>query len=1137
MLKSGYVEMLEDRQIFPSLVVGSSLNKSNENEAKITPVNFDLAVRRYATFRHRKSGLVLFTKSAERKFISASEFMAYAKSAGSISYLSNLLIEGEVTFGAGENVTGVECSNLQFLDGILFDHCIVSSAFRFEHCQFLGTFGAPGTRFHSQVAVKHSEIFAVTDIFQSAKDEAIAPYTALDLDSVSIDSGLSLECLTVHASVSCRHLTVRSDANLSGMRVLPLVEENWWRANKQPAFWAAPLSDSVLFDLQRSSFAGSLNLGIWVDRVQARKSSGRRVTVCGDCRFDTMSVGKSLILEGLAVVKSDEEKVDREKFQYGVSARTLSMSNVMVKGNIQSWEYDSSDPTGATINPPLLIDGLIDLKWSKVDGYVDLRGSHVTGDLDCTGMRAAWLTLEHSRLSDVDSSHEARHKADEISWAQYSILDPASRISPVGTAPEKWIDQFVERMSVVQGDLNLGNAIIPGGVNLRGASIGGTVFVYLGAELGLMSALPCFGIYTEFPETTDESGAKRRVPIKRTVVKQSASLGRLSIRDSTIAGPVNLWGAQIRGAVSQRKSVVAKPVIDISTSSIKGGLYLHARSSWEGQDVLHKLLNPYNQEGPKYDWVDHLGEGIKDKSIREMAESYLWQTVPDVFHATVKGDVDILASDIRADLDLTNAQVTGRIRLNDSHVRCDVRAVACLQELDTKFKAPDSGQEAALLTELQTQCFHFEFQSLRCDGDLMLAGLHVKRKESTSSQPVDTEQSGVDGRNAIVRGHVELVCDESVNAQGLRESTKQKDEEKGRASIEGDLDLCGCEIGLLKLDGYSFPDQDGIKSKIDLSRCTLSTLKLFGALPKSINLQSIKVGNWEITKSKNENEANKGKRLVKLLEATKEYYDSGPYQSIEASLASEGKDEDADDVHRAKNWREIEEKEKGFRPLPAPVVWFGWLGGLVSGILVAGCFRVTWLWLPFVVFLAAVVTVYGKGVFSWLKLKCWDRWILGKMMGFGTRLLPAFAVWLLLALGLSLVLSDRHNVQPTFAAVNAGLGKTDFKLDPAKDTEGINFQATRRALQKYKPAELEWGWPHAFWLALDITVPLVPFNLHDEWEPRESTEETVMPCLLCCSHCELPVAPKTMANILAPVSWFIWSLIATGMAGLIRTRS
>jgi hypothetical protein len=115
----------------------------------------------------------------------------------------------------------------------------------------------------------------------------------------------------------------------------------------------------------------------------------------------------------------------------------------------------------------------------------------------------------------------------------------------------------------------------------------------------------------------------------------------------------------------------------------------------------------------------------------------------------------------------------------------------------------------------------------------------------------------------------------------------------------------------------------------------------------------------------------KGEKLLKLLEATKEYYDSGPYQSIEASLASEGKDEDADDVHRAKNWREIEEKEKGFRPLPAPVVWFGWLGGLVSGILVAGCFGVTWLWLPFVVFLAAVVTVYGKGVFSWLKLKCW----------------------------------------------------------------------------------------------------------------------------------------------------------------------
>jgi hypothetical protein len=334
---------------------------------------------------------------------------------------------------------------------------------------------------------------------------------------------------------------------------------------------------------------------------------------------------------------------------------------------------------------------------------------------------------------------------------------------------------------------------------------------------------------------------------------------------------------------------------------------------------------------------------------------------------------------------LTNTNVYGRIRLNDTHVRCDVKAVACLQELDTKFKASEPPeQHTALHRELQTQCSHFEFQSLRCDGDLMLAGLHVMGKKSTTSQLVDPEQSGVDGRNAIIRGHVEFVCDESVNAQGLSK--------KGRASIGGDLTLCGCQIGLLRIDGQSFQTT---ANRIDLARVTASTLEVFEPLPQQINLQSVKVNNWEIMKS---SKVKKGEKLLKLLEATKEYYDSGPYQSIEASLASEGKDEDADDVHRAKNWREIEEKEKGFRPLPAPVVWFGWLGGLVSGILVAGCFGVTWLWLPFVVFLAAVVTVYGKGVFSWLKLKCWDRWILGKMMGFGTRLLPAFAVWLLLAL-------------------------------------------------------------------------------------------------------------------------------------------
>lgn len=140
-------------------------------------------------------------------------------------------------------------------------------------------------------------------------------------------------------------------------------------------------------------------------------------------------------------------------------------------------------------------------------------------------------------------------------------------------------------------------------------------------------------------------------------------------------------------------------------------------------------------------------------------------------------------------------------------------------------------------------------------------------------------------------------------------------------------------------------------------------------------------------------------------------------------------------------------------------------------------------------------------------------------MGFGTRFWPALVLWLAFALGLAFVLSDAHNIQPTFAAVNVELGKVD---------------KSRTELKRNFPQTREWGLGNAFWLALDITVPLIPFNLHDEWEPKESTEGTVNP--LSPSE-QLWIAPKTLANILVPVSWAIWSLIATGMAGLIRTRN
>ncbi|WHZ24400.1 MAG: hypothetical protein OJF47_003512 [Nitrospira sp.] len=1029
-------------------------------------VQSGLPVRRHTTVRHKRSGIIRFAKSASRKLISAAEFKEYVLKATGVARFYNVLIEENLRFDPTDRVGALECLDVHFLGEVTFDHCHVSAVFRFEDCKFLGGFRAPGTTFTSQVSFEKSETFFLSEMWlaQPPTQRQGGDYpVALNLNYARVNGSLGLERLTVHGSVSCRHLTVKSDANFRGLQVVPLVDGNQEdpqggkeKSNKPKLpFKAAPGNGPVLLDLQRSSFAGSLNLGISVEKEVGLKKGKvlrrTRVTVCGDCRFDTMSVGKSLIIEGLAVVKPNNE-VDLKDYRYGALdwPLSLSMSNVMVKGNIQSWEYDSWDVTGQTILPPLVVDGTIDLKWSKIGGYVDLRMSQVRENLDCIGVCAAWLTLQPSRLNDVSSNDDERRKAGERDWVQYSVLDPVSLSPPVGNAPSKWMEAFTWRMSSIGGDLKLGNAIIPGGVTLTGTTVKGTVDVRLGAQLGQIKAMPAFGIDTEF-ETK-----------KRTVVKQSAFLGGLSIRDSTIAGPVYLWGARVGKENAGNQNAAPRPVIDIATSNLKGGLYLHVRSSWEGQQIV---LDSFadgkhwrDDEKASTDWVGHQGHQVSTNkdNFEHGADAYFWKTVSDIFHTTVNGNVDVLASDIGTDLDLTNTKVMGRVRLNDSHVKCDVRAVACLQELDVKEKAPpQSEREAALQTGLKTTCKSFEFQSLRCDGDLMLAGL-VTEKD-------------VDGRNAVVQGHVEFVS------------------EGREATIKGTLTLCGFEVGLLRVSGKSFEE----RGTIDLARATISTLNISTRLSIKINLQSIKVNHWEIMKSEQEKQED---AILSLLDATKEHYDSWPYKSIENWLIAKGEDDAAKAVFRRKNQAEWEKKDKYIH------------NSLTNGKSLSL-------------------------ISSW----CWHHvkeWMWGRFMGFGTILWKAVVLWVALSLFLAWVLSNPNNVQPTFAAVNVGLGK--IKFDDIKMTEiGAKIQDTRNELQKQFPKEREWGFRHAFWLALDITVPLVPFNLHDEWEPRDSTENTVFPF---CLRSEMPIAPKMLANIFVVASWFIWSLFATALAGAMWTR-
>lgn len=178
----------------------------------------DLPVRRHTTLRHKKSGLIRFTKSASRKRIPAAEFKDLMVKAAKVASFYNVLIEESVRFDSTDKVNALECLDVHFLGEVTFDHCNVSAVFRFEDCKFLGGFRVSGTNFNSQVSFKKSEVFFLSETWldqpSAVREKGDYP-VALSLDYAKINGSLSLERLTVHGSVNGRHLTVQSDANFA----------------------------------------------------------------------------------------------------------------------------------------------------------------------------------------------------------------------------------------------------------------------------------------------------------------------------------------------------------------------------------------------------------------------------------------------------------------------------------------------------------------------------------------------------------------------------------------------------------------------------------------------------------------------------------------------------------------------------------------------------------------------------------------------------------------------------------------------------------------------------------------------------------------------------------------------------------
>jgi hypothetical protein len=1068
----------------------------------------------------------------------------------------HLEVIGDVVFPACCPVSWLYCQYVDFRGSVVLDDCRALDRVDFEACRFFGSFSARRAVFDKSLALRRCQVFALSgDSGRPAAREQdrfgsrdFGGPVAIALDSAQVAIDLDLERTTGHATLRARRLRIGGNANLAGLRVLPVVvplpaasEAADAAVAGSPERFAASAS-SVQLDLSDSEFGGSVNLNCALDHaavVQMKRFAlhCHRSVVAGTLRLDGARIQGSLWIRGLCV------PVLRDTRGGAGHVALFSLRQARIEGSLQN--YDDRD--GAW--PPTRILGELDLTCASFGNYAHFDGAFIAGDLEFGAVTAQSVSLK----------------------AEWRAPQPAPDAEYGGAEP--WFDHTGARPDAVDGcwrpcfmggDVSFNNARISGTVFVDGGWIDGMLHARDGARLGSLLFRSGASLSTE--EQPDGSSLG--------IVRHPARVGAIELETAEIHGTVAILDTEVASHASIVNARIAGDLDFYGTAALRRSFVADLRTG--------------------YAWSD------PDYPIDDFVERALGRsppvTVVGARAAVGQGSLRVRGSTIGGSVDISNVRVQDDLVFEDTSIGGDFataqprvlggpgerlfqaleggqRAVTPLLDLegcraavlevhgkciDDVVAAPTPGIHSELAN--RSECRRFVFDALQCRGDARLWRLRASRS--------------VSGRHAEVRGSLSFY----VAGEGL-----------------GPVPAAS--------------DGSGDRS-VRLERADFGQLTLVEPFPPSVHLRGIRVGQWSPRSGRDAREIapagpkvdwpERADLMLKILDRMPDdAFEPAVYLEVERYFRASGQDELADGIYCALRDRQAAEEESDSSSGQALWLWlallapplavvaagvFGLPGagrllmvsshgptlvGLLVGLLApwllvwanpprrAGAAGpAAWLRGPGVALppgllrlgiivafvLALVSSAAVQVVVTVAALSFWIHvallvpplvasrrlrvLVLGRLMqrlgtAWGTAAHRLVLVWLLLLFApLAIVLHQPRNVEPTLLA-----------------------RGTLKLPAEAKPDPAAWAWngvgapPTWIWMAVESTVPIISIGAEDKWEAADRPP-VVLDCVgpgaadAKCNEVVLPfgTSAKQVESFLRLIGWLFWPLAAAGFA-------
>ena len=1045
--------------------------------------------------------------------------------------IRDLEVSGDVVFPGCRPLPWLHCRGVDFRGSVVMDDCTASDRVLFEDCRVLGAFSARRAQFAKSLGLRRCQFLALTtERGQAASLErdrwGMASFgmpVALCLDSARIESDLDLERSTCHATLRARRMSVGADANLAGVRVLPLVVE---LAQPDKEFTYAVSSTAVALDLSDGEFRGAVNLGCAFDHTASSQMSSlprhcHRPVVVGSVLLEGVRIEASLWLRGLGVLRPGKVRGADDHTAY------FSLRLARIGGSLQNY-----GPPSLVWPPPTRVLGHADLTCATFGNYAELATFCITGDLDMGALEAQALFLNARWERDARPDDEF---GGAEAWFDYSNGHPEARA-------DHW------RYCYVGGRIALNNARISGGLFGSGLQALGGLHALDGAQFGSIKVYPL--VWLESVDDAEKEGSKQQV-----MRRHRPRFGALEFETAKITGTLEVFDTDIGRHLLLNNTTVA------------GGINLYG-----SDEMLAPCVTMFRDMGYTNDEAQ-----LRSYIAPQLVTPALSTRVGfDPRHEP--GSLSITGCEIGGSVELRNVRAAAHILLDDSRIAGDLATAPALvvggaeQKMAEVFENGQraitpvlnlEGCKAAVLMvhgqcidqlagqqpdenmgemTLRTECRRFVFDGLNCGGDVRLWRVAASR--------------AISGRHAEVAGKLSLhVVGAGMDSAWLRGSGEDGKEVMLERACFQQLSLVEPFPRNVKMRGIQVTHWDPSPG-----------LQEEAAAAGGVD--------WE----------RKAELMQKLLDRMP-LPEPSVYLDVERHFRSLGHDDQADGFYSAMRERQAHGQEQAEDVTPVLWAWLavlalplGWLllqlargeaeqfttAGLVLGLLAP------WLlaylapprpsvvgeqsWLPRLklsasqvgggALIVAIVLVFVsetlRAVLAVAALTFWVHLIvllpfavasrrlrslvLGRLMmklgtGYGTashRLVVAWAFMILLPM--AVVLHEPRNVEPTLFARGA-----------------------LKATADYQPNADQWRWdmmeppPIWAWMAIEATVPIISLGAEDKWETADNP-----PAILAC----VPVSGQACRDIVVPfgtspiqieaflrlIGWIFWPLTVTGVA-------